>query len=564
MAVRVAFWAALSAACFRVGATLDRAAEHFTQNTICRQNNCINPVFPGLKELPVLDQILWQCSNQSMVADYLDFCRNVVKYDPALKSPNASRLVKEIVKEQDDKAAEVFFFHLSGLGYDAHEFHNPDRSADPCVRQVWKMACYTYFPKAQAGCKIGESSPYLRPCRNTCESYVTACRVECCDESVQCAFHHEVPGDPGAAAFRTETGYVDADGPSGVCTGVMSAAHRSGVSSAILWLLCALHIVTRSTGGFAGARTGGHCTSRQTVPLAASGRWRVGAFAAALAVCASALQGCVMDVPHHEVGNWRRNPDYLTAYEFIRPGEPANTAVLNSCSAGVPETLQCSGRGYCKEFNPNAVVRNAISFCACDRDWADPECRTRRKSQVTTFLLSLFGGFLGLDYFYLGFPVWGMAKVGTLGGMGLWWLLDIVRSGSGQVYAADFRVASDLPHWVFVLLTVTLFSFVGFVWSIESYLSFRRKKRDDVMKLQESEEARPLGKFDEMMSGAGCRASFPSKNFPNHQDHAGYGSMLPSPLPNGGAPYAMPPATGQAGRYGGPFGPARRMFDSGL
>merc|ERR1719293_488133 len=99
-------------------------------------------------------------------------------------------------------------------------------------------------------------------------------------------------------------------------------------------------------------------------------------------VCAVALQGCDAEVPHHDVGNWRRKPDYLVAYEFIQPGAPASTAILNSCSGGVPEAMQCSGRGYCKEWNQKALsTKPGVSFCECERDWADPECRTRRKSQ---------------------------------------------------------------------------------------------------------------------------------------------------------------------------------------
>ena len=47
---------------------------------------------------------------------------------------------------------------------------------------------------------------------------------------------------------------------------------------------------------------------------------------------------------------------------------------------------------------------------------------------------------------------------------------NIVRMGSGPVYANQFRVANDLSHWVAILFLVFLCSALGFVISIESYL----------------------------------------------------------------------------------------------
>ena len=42
-----------------------------------------------------------------------------------------------------------------------------------------------------------------------------------------------------------------------------------------------------------------------------------------------------------------------------------------------------------------------------------------------TLLLSLFLGFLGADRFYLGKIGTGMLKGLTLGGLGIWWLIDL-------------------------------------------------------------------------------------------------------------------------------------------
>jgi len=541
-------------------------AEFYTSNALCRQNNCVNPIFPALDDLPRLEQIDWQCATQSMVSSSLDFCRDVVKYDPALPSPNAtSQPVESIVRQQDDAATTMFFYHMNGLGYDAGELRDPGRSGDQCAIETWRMVCFTYFPKAQAGCAANQSSPYQRPVRGVCEGYVAACSVECCDESVQCVFHHKA--STGAGEELVQTGYVDVEGPSTFGTGTRGAGRRSTPPLAMLLSIFAAHAALglgsaagAGPTGAAPAAPGRRRTSSGAAPEFAR-RWaslRGALLAAVAAACALGLHGCDYAVPHHEVGNWRRKPDYLVSFEFIRPGQPASTAILNSCSEGVPETLQCSGRGYCKEWNQKATRSKGrgVSFCECDRDWADPECRTPRKSQVTTFLLALFGGPLGLDLFYLGFHLWGCLKLLTLGGLGFWWVLDIVRAGSGTVYAADFRVAGDLPHWVFVLSTVTLFGAVGFLLSVESYLRYRKAKRQDLLSLQESEEARQMGKMDEQLDGPRFRNGAPTTAFRDQREFSGYGSTLPAPMPNAGAPFAMPPPYGQAGRRAGPFGSA--------
>lgn len=49
-----------------------------------------------------------------------------------------------------------------------------------------------------------------------------------------------------------------------------------------------------------------------------------------------------------------------------------------------------------------------------------------QKYQSIAMLFSVFAGFIGMDRFYLGHRVHGLLKLFTLGGLGLWWLLDIV------------------------------------------------------------------------------------------------------------------------------------------
>ena len=55
-----------------------------------------------------------------------------------------------------------------------------------------------------------------------------------------------------------------------------------------------------------------------------------------------------------------------------------------------------------------------------------------QKDWLTTLLLCIFLGFLGVHRFYTGHIVIGLIQLFTFGGCGIWWLIDLIMIATGS------------------------------------------------------------------------------------------------------------------------------------
>ena len=53
------------------------------------------------------------------------------------------------------------------------------------------------------------------------------------------------------------------------------------------------------------------------------------------------------------------------------------------------------------------------------------EVKNEWQRQLTILIISFLAGYFGLDRFYRGQVAWGVLKLVTCGGMGVWYLVDV-------------------------------------------------------------------------------------------------------------------------------------------
>ena len=90
------------------------------------------------------------------------------------------------------------------------------------------------------------------------------------------------------------------------------------------------------------------------------------------------------------------------------------------------------------ELRADSMVRRAGEGSAWFRSVEIPGLYSD-KDWLTTVLISFFVGWLGIDRFYLGYTGLGILKLVTLGGCGIWAVIDLILIVMGNMTDAQGR-----------------------------------------------------------------------------------------------------------------------------
>lgn len=93
---------------------------------------------------------------------------------------------------------------------------------------------------------------------------------------------------------------------------------------------------------------------------------------------------------------------------------------------------------------------------------------TQAKSFRTVWLIAVFGGWLGIDRFYLGHIGTGVLKLLGAGWYGIWWSVDMIRLLRGRQADKNGVLVEDRDNFrpVAVVISTVLFTLIGLCWLI--------------------------------------------------------------------------------------------------
>lgn len=100
---------------------------------------------------------------------------------------------------------------------------------------------------------------------------------------------------------------------------------------------------------------------------------------------------------------------------------------------------------------------------------SDTPGRVSDRSFIATWMFAWLLGFLGVDRFYLGKVGTGILKLLTLGGFGVWWLIDLILTLAGVQRDSEGRLLPDFEQHKMIAWIITAAGFG--LWLLSTAIS---------------------------------------------------------------------------------------------
>lgn len=84
-----------------------------------------------------------------------------------------------------------------------------------------------------------------------------------------------------------------------------------------------------------------------------------------------------------------------------------------------------------------------------------PTAASPERSFIATWMFAWLLGFLGVDRFYLGKIGTGILKLLTIGGLGVWWLIDLILTLAGVQRDKEGRLLPDFEEHKLIAWIIT-------------------------------------------------------------------------------------------------------------
>ncbi|MBD8022409.1 TM2 domain-containing protein [Microbacterium sp. Sa1CUA4] len=97
------------------------------------------------------------------------------------------------------------------------------------------------------------------------------------------------------------------------------------------------------------------------------------------------------------------------------------------------------------------------------------------RSFIATWMFAWLLGFLGVDRFYLGKIGTGILKLLTVGGFGVWWLIDLILTLAGVQRDKEGRLLPDFQEhkmiaWIITAAGFGLWLFTAAISRVMAYI----------------------------------------------------------------------------------------------